>query len=116
MARHREEATYQTGLLLLLLLCATCLFAGPSAAVDGDPGLRGFGIVHVANDTVKSFTGPLQRVTEHAGAAYADVPATLASSAFLLAGVALATIAAGRRRLLLATVSSRAPPGGSAPA
>lgn len=113
MARQRGEATYQTGLLLLLLLCATCLFAGPSAAADGDPGLRGFGIAHVAKDTVKSFTGPLQRVTDHPSTALGDVPATLASSAFLLAGVVLATMAVGRRRLLSA-VSSRAPPGGSA--
>lgn len=110
MARQRTHVTFQAGILLFVVLGASCLFARQAIPFDNETGLRAPGIVHVAKDTLKTF-GAQRAAPDDTGAPFADVTAPLAAAALLLVGSAAVASATFSRRRRLITVPSRAPPG-----
>ncbi|MQA77913.1 MAG: hypothetical protein GEV10_05435 [Streptosporangiales bacterium] len=115
MARRPTQTGYRTGALLLVLTFASCVLAGISTFSTGDAGVRTHGVVHVVKDTSKLFTGAMHRATaDDVGWPVADRAVTLTLLALLLATAVWIAGASGRRRLRLAAVLSRGPPGRSA--
>lgn len=107
--------TYRTGALLLVLTFASCVLAGISTLSTGDTGVRTHGVVHVVKDTTKLLTGSVHRATaDDAGWPVVDRAVTLTLLALLVASAVWIAGASGRRRLRLAAVLSRGPPGHSA--